>query len=88
LPGTAAVQCAAFFQQLWSGRPVNGTVYPTAAQKGRIRRIDNGVGAADRNIAQFNMYLHEIKLLLCKGNRLCAKKQKSRADTASAAENF
>ncbi len=41
--GWASTDSAALGKQVWTGRPVDGAINPSAAQKRSVSRIDNGI---------------------------------------------
>jgi hypothetical protein len=55
--GGAPTQSSALFQKTRPRRPVNGAVNPTAPQKGRVGRIDNGIHGKRCDIALLDFHL-------------------------------
>ncbi len=60
--GSAAAELSAGFQQLRTRGTMDGTIYTSTAEKGRIRRIHNGIHVLFRDIAAYHLQVSHIPL--------------------------
>lgn len=62
IAGSAAAELSAGFQQLRTRGTMDGTIYTSTAEKGRIRRIHNSIDVLFRYIAAYHLQVSHIPL--------------------------